>query len=326
MAVNHQHLRAFHAIALEGSFSRAARRLNVAQPTLSQQIKALEDRHQAVLFEGRRPPLRLTPIGRELFALTQRMFATSDEIDELLDDRIDTGSGSVRIGADSPVYAARLAQALMQAHADMVVEARIDNAGDAMRCLQDAKVDVAILSDPAMDGQFFYEPIFADYLQVVLPVGHRLARSPVFPLAALAEERVIIREPASKTRAAMETLMASAGVFPAQVMELHSREAIREAIALGMGVSLFFSSDCPPDTRLALVRPDRQGERAQLTGYLVGRVERRRTAMMRAVLTAAQTLKALSPLPLHAPAPRAVSAPGRPEASRSAEPQLSVQS
>lgn len=304
MAVNHQHLRAFHAIALEGSFSRAARRLNVAQPTLSQQIKALEDRHQAVLFEGRRPPLRLTPMGRELFVLTQRMFATSDEIDVLLDDNVESGSTPLRIGADSPVYAARLVQALMQAHPDVVLEARIDNAGESLRRLQEAKVDVAILSDPAMDGQFFYEPIFADYLQVVLPAAHPLARAPVFPVAALAHERVIIRETASKTRAAMETLMASAGVVPQQVMELHGREAIREAIALGMGVSLFFSSDCPPDARLALVRPDRQGERAQLTGYLVGRVERRRTAMMRAVLSAAETLKALSPMPLYVPSPR----------------------
>lgn len=53
MSVNHQHLRAFHAIAEEGSISRAARRLNVAQPTLSQQLKALEDRHKAALFDGR---------------------------------------------------------------------------------------------------------------------------------------------------------------------------------------------------------------------------------------------------------------------------------
>lgn len=326
MTVNHQHLRAFHAIALEGSFSQAARRLNVAQPTLSQQIKALEDRHQAVLFEGRRPPLRLTPMGRELFVLTQRMFATSDEIAVLLDDNVDSGATPLRIGADSPVYAARLVQALMQAHPDMVLEARIDNAGESLRRLQEAKVDVAILSDPAMDGQFFYEPIFADYLQVVLPAAHPLARAPVFPLAALAQERVIIRETASKTRAAMETLMASAGVFPQHVMELHSREAIREAIALGMGVSLFFSSDCPPDSRLALVRPDRQGERALLTGYVVGRVERRRTATMRAVLAAAETLKRLSPLPLHVPSPRAPPPHVRPPARQPADLERSVQS
>ncbi|HEY4029939.1 MAG TPA: LysR substrate-binding domain-containing protein [Caulobacteraceae bacterium] len=299
MTVNHQHLRAFHAIATEGSFSRAARRLNVAQPTLSQQIKALENRHSAVLFEGRRPPLRLTPVGRELFALTRRMFATSEEIDELLGDSVDAAAVSIRIGADSPIYAVRLAQALMSAQPDAAVEVRIDNAREALGRLQDAQVDVAILSDPPMDGQFFYEPLFADYLAVAVPIAHPLAGAEVFPLEALAHERLLMREPASKTRAAIETMLAAAQVSPERVIELHGREAIREAIALGMGVSLFFSAECPPDPRIACLRPDRQPGRAHLTGYVVCRVERRRTPMMRAALAAAETLKALSPLPLH---------------------------
>jgi DNA-binding transcriptional LysR family regulator len=284
---------------VEGSFSRAARRLNVAQPTLSQQIKALENRHQAALFEGRRPPLRLTQMGQELFALTQTMFATSDEIDQLLGDSADRVSHSIRIGADSPIYAVRLAQALILSRPEMATEVRIDNARETLRRLRDANVDVAIVSDPPMDGQFFYEPLFADYLKVAVPADHLFAKASIFPLEALACERLLLREPASKTRGATEMLLASADVTPGRVIELHSREAIREGVALGMGVSLFFSAECPPDTRLAFLRPDPQPNRAQLTGYVVGRVERRRTAMMRAVLAAADTLKALSPLPLH---------------------------
>lgn len=299
MSVNHQHLRAFHAIAAEGSFSRAARRLNVAQPTLSQQIKALENRHQAALFEGRRPPLRLTQVGQELFALTQTMFATSDEIDQLLGDTVDRVSHSIRIGADSPIYAVRLAQALIRSRPETATEVRIDNARETLRRLRDANVDVAIVSDPPMDGQFFYEPLFADYLKVAVPIDHLFAKAAIFPLGVLAHERLLLREPASKTRGATEMLLAAADVTPGRVIELHSREAIREAVALGMGVSLFFSSECPPDARLCFLRPDPQPDRAQLTGYVVGRIERRRTSMMRAVLAAADTLKVLSPLPLH---------------------------
>ena len=301
MIVNHQHLRAFHAIATEGSVTRAARRLNVAQPTLSQQIKALESRHRAALFERRRPPLTLTPRGRELFALTQRMFDASDEIDVLLGDSI--GTRSIRIGADSPAYAARLAQALIEADSESALEVRIDNASETLARLKDAVVDVAIVSDPPMDGQFFYEPLFADYLAVALPQNHALARAPVFPLEALARERLLLREKASKTRAATEMLLASVEVRPVRTFELHSREAIREAIALGLGVSLFFSTECPPDERLVFLRPDHQGERAQLTGYVVCRAEQRRTSVMRAVLRAAETLKSLSPRPLRVAAP-----------------------
>jgi DNA-binding transcriptional LysR family regulator len=296
LSVNHQHLRAFHAVAVEGSFSRAARRLNVAQPTLSQQIKALESRHQASLFEGRRPPLHLTALGRELFDLTQRMFATSSEIDELLGDSIGTATRVIRLGADSPHYAARLARALILLHPEVALEVRIDNARTTLRGLQDAVVDVAIVSDPPMDNQFLYEPLFVDSLTVAVPTDHVLAHVSRFPLATLAGERLLVREPASKTRAASDMLLAAVNVTPKWTLELHSREAIREAIALGLGISLFFSSECPPDRRLAFLRPDHEADRAQLTGYVVCRIERRRTALMRSVLKAAQSMKVFSPL------------------------------
>ena len=80
-------------------------------------------------------------------------------------------------------------------------------------------------------------------------------------------------------------------------------ETVRKLIALGLGVSLFFSTECPPDERLVFLRPDHQGERAQLTGYVVCRAEQRRTSVMRAVLRAAETLKSLSPRPLKVAAP-----------------------
>lgn len=299
VAVNHQHLRAFYAIATEGSFSRAARRLNVAQPTLSQQIKALENRHQAVLFDGRRPPLRLTPVGQELLSLTQRMFATSDEIEQLLDGDWKRTSSLVRIGADSPIYAARLAKALVQERPELSIEVRIDNARETLRNLRDATVDVAIVSDPAVDGQFFYQPLFADNLKVAVSRSHRFARAASFPLSCLKQERLLIREAASKTRAAMDMLLGATGAAVGKVSELHSREAIREAVALGIGVSFFFSSECPPDNRLVFLAPEPQPDGAQLTGYVICRLERRRTPLMRAALAAATTLQGLSPLPLH---------------------------
>jgi hypothetical protein len=68
-----------------------------------------------------------------------------------------------------------------------------------------------------------------------------------------------MREPVSKTRAAIETLLAAAEVSPERVVELHGREAMREAIALGMGVSLFFSAESPPDPRIVCLRSRRLG-------------------------------------------------------------------
>ena len=154
------------------------------------------------------------------------------------------------------------------------------------------------MSDPKIDPRFAYKPLFVDYLKLVMPASHKLAGAPVFPLAALADECLLMREPSSKTRGAAESLLRAHDVCPARQVELHSREAIREAVALGLGVSLFFSSECPPDDRLVALEPDCQPDPALLTGYIVCCVERRRSAPMRRVLEAAATLEPLSPISL----------------------------
>lgn len=193
VTVNHQHLRAFHAIATEASVSRAARRLNVAQPTLSQQLKALEERHRVVLFENRKPPLRLTARGRELFSLTQKLFAASGVIDELLDDAAAQSPTSARLGSDSPIYAARLADRLRARFPDLTIQVRIGNAGETLRALGDAQVDAAIVSNPPGDNHYSYEPLFADRFMVAMAKDHPHAHSRCFPLEALAECRLLVR-------------------------------------------------------------------------------------------------------------------------------------
>ncbi len=301
MSVNHQHLRAFHAIATEASVSRAARRLNVAQPTLSQQLKALEDRHRVVLFEDRKPPLRLTPAGKELFALTQRLFAASSVIDEFLREDDDDRPSVARLGSDSPIYAARLAERLRARFPDLAIQVRIGNARETLKALTDAQVDVAIVSDPPGDNSLSYEPLFADRLVVAMPADHPEAKSRFFPLAALAQARLLVREPHSRTRMAIEHMLNLADVAPAEMMELHTRETIREGVALGLGVGMFISSECPPDPRIAYAPLEKVAGAHELNEYIVCLTERRRTRLMRAIMEIAEELRRLSPAPLEDP-------------------------
>ncbi len=285
-------------MATEGSFSRAARRLNLSQPTLSQHIKSLEARYGQALFEGRHRPLNLTPVGRELLLLTQRMFSTSEEIDELLTEQGNRGDFSIRLVSDSPVYAVRLTQALLRANSRREIAVQIENSANSLAHLRDARADVAIISYPQIDARLAYKPLFVDFLKVALPANHRLASVETFPLAALERETLLIREPASTTRRAAESLLNSERLEPAHWLELHSREAIREAVALGMGVSLFFSAECPPDPRIVYRMLDCQPDESLLTGYIVCSFERRRSPVMRAVMIAAAALEPLSPIPL----------------------------
>ncbi|MBV8682667.1 MAG: LysR family transcriptional regulator [Caulobacteraceae bacterium] len=296
MALNYQHLRAFHAIASAGSVSRAARGLSLAQPTLSQQLKALEDRYHVVLFEDRKPPLRLTPAGRELFALTQRLFAASTVIEGFLKDDSDQRPISARLGSDSPIFAARMAAGLLARFPDLTIQVRIGNARETLKALTEAQVDAAIVSDPPGDNRYTYEPLFADRLVVALPIGHAHAESRFFPLCAIAQSRLLVREPSSRTRIAIEHLLAQAGVVPTEMLELHTRETIREGVALGLGVGMFISSECPPDPRIAYVPLEPTGRSPELAGYVVCLTERRRTVLMRAVMESAAELRRLSPI------------------------------
>ncbi len=281
MAARFQHLRAFHAIACERGVSRAARRLNVSQPTLSQQLKALEARHGVSLFEGRTSPLQLTSAGRDLFALTQRLFATASDIDDLLGDTSDLTGGMLRIGSDSPLYAARVVGLFHQRHPQIGVQVRTGNARDVMRWVGEATVDAALASDPPADAAFSYDLLFTDGLTCALPLVHRLTAHDTITIEQLAGEVLLLREAASRTRAFTERALAEAGVVPKAVIELQGRETIREAIALGLGVSVFFSSECPPDPRI-VYRPV-AGRSDELRGFLLCQVERRRSSLMQAL-------------------------------------------
>lgn len=299
MIVNHQHLRAFHVIATEGSISRAARRLNVAQPTLSQQLKALEGRYKAALFDGRRPPLQLTAFGRQLFDLTQKLFVTSQDIDNLLKDPDGYLTAELRLGSDSPFFAVRLAAAIRERNPSVMIRVRIGNATETFSWLREGQIDVGIVSDPPGDNAFAYEPLFSDKLVAAVPKDSPMANRSIFPIAALAGERLLLREANSRTRIASEELLLAAGVEPAEVMELHTRETIREGVAIGLGVSLFFSLECPPDDRIRFLPLDVDVKTSRLTGYLVCLNDRRRTSLLCSAIDAASKLRAMSPLPVH---------------------------
>lgn len=292
MPANYQHLRAFHAIALEGSVTRAARRLNVAQPTLSQQLKALEERHGVSLFESRRSPLQLTAAGRDLLALTERLFAAAADVDDMLGEAVTLSGGSLRIGGDCPPQVARVVARFRALSPGTSVQVRMGNARETMRWLAEAEIDAAIASDPPVDGQFTYDPLYTDHLSVALPRDHRLAEHAAIPVQALSEETLLIREPSSKTRAFTEQALNAAQVEVRETLEMQSRETIREAVALGLGVGVFFSSECPPDTRI-VHRPLVGLAREQpLRGYLVCQQDRRRSAMVRALRAIAVELVA----------------------------------
>jgi len=296
MAPNLQHLRSFHAIATDGGVSRAARRLNVSQPTLSQQLKALEARHGVSLFENRKVPLTLTVAGRELFALTQKLFGIVSDIGDLLGATSGVVAGTLRLGADNPYYAAKIVSLLHRRYPQTHVQVRMGNAREVMRWLGDAHIDAALASEPSAEGGFSYEPLGCDRLMCALPLDHALAELGTFPLQAFERETLLLREPTSKTRANTERALADASVTPRAMIELQSRETIREGIALGLGIGVFYSTECPPDSRIVYRPIDTATRDYQLRSFLVCQSQRRRGELMRVLHSIVNELRSDSAL------------------------------
>lgn len=298
MSLNLQHLRAFHAVAIEGSVSRAARRLGVAQPTLSQHLRNLELRYSIALFENRKPPLQLTSAGRELLVMTRQLVSLQDQIETVLGGAIDAEVGELRLGSDSPIYAARLVASYHAAHPSKLVHVRIGNANEVNSWLKNAEIDAAICSDPAGDDQIHYQVIYRDELAAALPRNHSLACEERVPVSAFTGETLLLREATSRTRRATERMLEAAGVVVGTCIHFHTRETIREAVALGLGVSFFYSAECPPDERIAYRPISALAPCPSFTGFLMCLAERRRSPLMRALFAAATDLTRHSPLPL----------------------------
>lgn len=290
MSVNFLHLRSFYAVASERSVSRAARRLNISQPTLSKQLKALEDRYKVKLVEGTRPPLTLTTAGQELLEKARELFGIADEIGALLgEDDIDSGA-LLRLGTDSPPYAAEFMAAFKAEVPSAHFRVTIANAIQTNDLLLKAQVDIGIICEPTIQNDYTYAPIYSDRLVAILPAAWPDRGLATFPIARLADETVLVRESTSRTLATMNRLLADAEISPGKTMELHTREMIREAVAQGIGMSLMFERECPPDSRIRILPLDTRSSLIEVKGYLAVRTERKRMPLIRQALTIAKQM------------------------------------
>ena len=275
-------LRAFHAVAVEGSFTRAAARLGVTQPTLSAQVKSLEQRSGAALFDrlGRR--IALTDLGRRLLDVTQRLSDAEAAAAELIEDVRALRTGRLRVAADSPYHVAPLLAAFHRRYPGVQASLAIGNADAVRTDLLDYAADIAALAEAPDDPRLHAVPCGRHRIVAMVPRDHPWVRRRQVRLADFADGPMVLREAGSVTRRLFEAALAKAGIRPTIVMEIESREAVREAVAAGIGVAVVSEAELGADRRLAMVRV--VGAGLETREFVVCLAERRRVAVVRAFL------------------------------------------
>ncbi|MEG2392707.1 MAG: LysR family transcriptional regulator, partial [Pseudomonas sp.] len=150
----HKWLRSFHAVAKTGSFTLAAEFLCIGQPTVSEQVNALEKTFSVELFHRRGRYIEMSAAGHKLYAITQGLFGQEDEAVQLLQSFKQRKSGMLRLGAVSPPIAMNLTYELMQRHPDIELETSFSSEKETLARLFNFDIDVAILALSEFDQRF----------------------------------------------------------------------------------------------------------------------------------------------------------------------------
>lgn len=243
-------LRSFQAVALEGSFTSAAERLNLSQPTITQQVRQLETIFNVELFHRQGRQVEISEVGRALLTATERLFTMSEETVELLETASGLGTGHLRISAVGPLDVIPVMAQVAEANPRVRISLTICNSEEALRSLMELRADVAMLASAEPNPRIHYVDFGTRKLVLYVNKDHEWSSRKSVGLKELHRQTMIIRETGSHTQLIFERACAKAGIAPMQRIEINNRDAFREAVAHGLGVGVMGDRGLVPDNRL----------------------------------------------------------------------------
>lgn len=235
-------LQTFREVTRTLSFTRTANTLNYAQSSVSAQIQALEEELNVTLFDRLGRGIVLTDAGQRLIPYVDKILALADEAQKVVTGDTEP-SGVLTIGAPETICAYRLptvVQAYRRRYPNVDIVFRPDlNSADWDGMLREGAVDAVLtLSRPYQSRAANVEHLRQEPIIVAAHAEHRLAQLTTIHTDELHTETLIHTEAGCQYRAAFERMLRNVGVTPANVLEFHSLEAIKQCALTGMGIAV----------------------------------------------------------------------------------------
>lgn len=234
-------LRYFVAVAETGSFSRAAERCHVSQPSLSQQIQKLERRLGKPLFNRLGHRTVLTDAGRLLLDRATQVLGTVADTERRLRAGDNQLSGQLAIGAIptiAPYLLPPVFQSFMRHYPNVEFVVREDVTAHLLPAVVEGELDLAIVALPIADARLETESLFSEPLLLALPPRHPLARRPRLAIQDCAEERFILLGEMHCLGEQVLSFCNAHDCHPQIACQTAQISTIQSLIALGQGISL----------------------------------------------------------------------------------------
>jgi LysR family transcriptional regulator, low CO2-responsive transcriptional regulator len=238
-ATLHQ-LKVFETVARHGSFTRAAEELFITQPTVSSQVKQLTQAVGLPLLEQIDKSLYLTDAGKELLTTCQDIFEKLENFEIKVADLKGTKQGKLKLAVitTAKYFIPRLLGSFCQKYPGIDVELKVTNHQEVKERMLNNEDDLYIISNPHKDIELKIQAFLDNPLVVVGKKEHYLANKKNIAIEKLNNSMFIMREKGSGTREAIHELFNQHNVSVKVKLELGSNEAIKQAIAGGLGISI----------------------------------------------------------------------------------------
>jgi DNA-binding transcriptional LysR family regulator len=258
MPLNLHLMRLFAAVVRTGSFSRAADVLHISQPAISKGVRDFELQIGCRLLDRTPKGVRPTHEGRVLARHAEALFAAERAAEDELISLRSLDSGSLRIGASTTIATYMIPNYLgtfHQRYPGIDLHLVIANTRDVADMMLEHDIEVALVEGPIEDENLLSEAWRTDAMGLIVHADHPFAHA-VDPIhgADIADEVLIVREPGSGSREVVEQALMAKGIEPRRKLEIGSTEAIKQAVAAGLGLAIVSTAATDDQLRIGRLK------------------------------------------------------------------------
>jgi DNA-binding transcriptional LysR family regulator len=247
----------FYHVAKHRSFSRAANSLCLSQPSVSNQVKLLEDSYGVKFFERHGRGITLTNSGEILLSYAERIFSLVTEADKAIAELKGLESGCIKISASHTLgayYLPNLISLFRSKHPRVEIQLDVGYTETVLENVLNFKSDLGLVGRSVTHPQVVTTPLWEEALALIVSPRHPFARRRFVRLDELQDQPFIMSEKDSGVRQITERILSDAGCSPKVVMETGANEAIKQAVASGVGISIISATVARRELGAGLLR------------------------------------------------------------------------